>query len=381
MDFGIPEASERLRAELRGLLRSDPVAAELARLAGLPRGHEESELRPLYRLLGEAGVLAVAWPAEHGGRGGGPTDQLVLAEELVRHDVPLPLHSLTIQIVGAFLLAAGSDEQRRRLLPAMARGELLACVLFTEPDAGSDLTALATAAERLDGGGWAISGRKRFSMGASAADVGLCAARTDPAASPYQGIGLFLVPMGDPAVRVRRLDSLPDEAFHEVELDGVRVGDDALVGGPGDGWALIGRMLAGERNGLNYYARGLRWLEDARRRLGAAGEPPADSTLEGLGRHWARLEAGRWLAVRVLQALHEGAPDVTLSALAKWHCSEAAQRAAWWALETLGPAAALREDGAALEAALREAPGATLSAGASEVLLDALAGSGLEAFG
>jgi alkylation response protein AidB-like acyl-CoA dehydrogenase len=377
MDFSIPESSEQLRLEVRRLLSGVPAAELRERMAGC---EGEADVRPLYRLLGASRLLAPAWPVELGGRGGGPTSQLVLAEELVRHGVPLPLHTLTIQIVGAFLLAAGTEAQRLRLLPRMAAGELFACVLLTEPDAGSDLTALATTAERREGG-WALSGRKRYSVETWLADVGLCAARTDPAASPYQGLGLFLVPMRDPAVDVRPLAGLADERFHEVGLNGVRVGEDALVGGPGDGWALISRMLAGERSGLNYYARGLRWLEAARDHLRAAG--PRAGTLEALGRHWARLEASRWLALRVLQGLEEDRADVALSSLAKWHSSESVQQAAWWALETLGLSAAAREGsaGEVLEPALREAPGATLAAGASEVLLDALAGSRLEAFG
>jgi alkylation response protein AidB-like acyl-CoA dehydrogenase len=307
----------------------------------------------------------------------------VLAEEMQRYGIPQALQFITIQIVGAFVLAVGTESQKRRLLPPMARGEQFACVLFTEPEVGSDLAALTTTATPSDDG-WLVNGCKMFNSKSSYTDVGLCAVRTDAAVSRYEGLSLLLVPMRAPGVRIRMIPSLTREAFHVVELENVRVSNDALVGAPGQGWWLVSTLLANERSGLDYYARGMQWLASAREELQRTPADADTSTLEGLGRHWARLEAGRWLALRVLQRLAEGHPDVTQASQAKWYCSEVAQQAGWWVVETLDPLATVWDERtvtANLHQACREAPSLTISGGTSEVLLETVAGARLDRLG
>lgn len=344
---------------------------------GDPRPDAADDPRALYRVLGSEALLAVHWPPEHGGGGCGPDHLAVLVEELARHGVPHALYFLTIEVVGALLLQAGSDEQRRRVLPAMARGEEFACVLFTEPDAGSDLAAVATAARR-EGGGWVLDGHKRFSVLSSWADHGLCLARTGERATPG-AFSVFLVPMRSPGVEVTVLPSSSPEQFHDVELRGVRLGGEALVGAEGQGLSLQATMLTRERSGLDQYARGLRWLELACGEI--RSRPLADDpqVAAGVGRLHARLQAGRLLALRVLHGLAAGDPDVALASLAKVHCSEAAQAVATWVFETLGGDAG---DGPSwVEEAYRMAPGLTVRGGASEVLLEAVAGGHLDGAG
>jgi alkylation response protein AidB-like acyl-CoA dehydrogenase len=381
MDFSFPASSERFREELRRLLASREIEAELVRLR-LREDDIDGDARPLYRLLGEAGVLAPTWPVEYGGRNGRFLDLLVLAEELARAGVPPTLHFLTVQIVGGLILLAGDDEQKRRLLPPMAAGELFACVLFTERDVGSDLASVATRAHR-SARGWIVEGVKTYNLKSSYADFGLCALRTGEGSSRYEGLTLALVPMRARGVRVHPIESLGDEQFHEVELDAVEIADADVIGAPGEGWSLISAMFAGERSGLDYYVRGARWLDLATGAIRGSGRGHEPAVVAAIGRHRARLDAGRWLALDVLQRLEQGRPDVTLASLAKWHCSETSQAIAWWALEVLGSEAVLAgaEGEATVEAALRDAPGMTISGGASEVLLETIAGSRLEALG
>src|SRR6185436_17327449 len=140
----------------------------------------EPDARPLYRELGELGLLAVNWPVEYGGAGLGLIEASIVYEELVRARIPDTLHVNTIQIVGLFILMAGTPEQKAAHLPALARGEHFASVLYTEPGAGSDLGSLTTTATR-DGDGWLLSGVKVFSLKSDLTDLGLCAARKGPA--------------------------------------------------------------------------------------------------------------------------------------------------------------------------------------------------------
>lgn len=382
MDFSLPESSKQLRTELRQLFTSEPVQAQLRNIR-LKADGVDGDPRPLYRLLGEAGVLAINWPREYGGAGGSSIDLTVLAEEMARHEIPHTLHFITIQIVGTFILMAGSQQQKQRLLPAMARGELFTSILLTEPEVGSDLASISTSAEPHRGG-WVINGRKMFNLKSYQADYGLCAAQTNREVGRYQNLSLFLIPMHTPGVQIRTLPSLAGEHFHDVELKDVWVDADAVIGEPGQGWYLLSQMFAGERNGLDYYVRGLHWLEFVRDELRQSPHPDP-SMLEALGRHWAHLDAGRWLALRVLERLEEGNPDVTMASLSKWYCGESAQKIAWWAVESFGSSAIANGDSllgdGLLEQAYREAAGMTISGGASEVLLETIAGSRIDILG
>ncbi|MBB2910391.1 alkylation response protein AidB-like acyl-CoA dehydrogenase [Streptosporangium becharense] len=377
MDFTIPERTGRFRSELAELFGKRSVRDLLARVAAREDGMD-GDVREVFRVLGAAGALAPAWPAEYGGRGGDFTETIALLEELVRYRIPSSLYYISVQIIGSLILQSGTHEQKKTILPRLASGELSACILFTEPDNGSDLAGITTRARR-EGSEWVIDGHKKYNLKTAYADLALCAARIDDAASRYEGITLFLLPMSTPGITVKPIPSMADEQFHDVRLDGVRVTDDAVFGDPGAGWSLITRLFSAERSGLDYYARGLNWMRLSAESLacdGAAG----DAEAAGLARRWARLDASRLLASRVMQRLQDDEPDIIQASLSKWHCSESAQRVAWWALETLGlpmvttfPADADR----ALEAAYREAAGLTISGGASEVLLEVVAGARL----
>jgi len=167
--------------------------------------------------------------------------------------------------------------------------------------------------------------------------------------------------------------------FHDIRFDNVRVGPDAVFGDVGAGWSLITRMFAAERNGLDYYVRARYWLKLSADHLTRDGRRPTEVELTGLARHQARVDASRLLCCRALQSLQDGESDIAQASLAKWHCSETAQGIAWWAFDTLG--LAMLEPGpradSILEPAYREAPGMTISGGASEVLLDIVTGARL----
>jgi alkylation response protein AidB-like acyl-CoA dehydrogenase len=370
------EGLDDLRAEVRQVLGTPAVRAALAAVRA---GGPEPDVRPLYRELAARGLLAVGWPVEYGGRGLGHAQAAAVAEELVRGGVPDMLHVLSIQIVGLFLLQAGSAEQKARLLPELAAARRFATVLYTEPEVGSDLAALRTTAVR-DQDGYLVSGTKVYGLKSGQSDLALCAVRTAPGATKYDGISLMLVDLRAPGVHRSTISSIADERFDHVHLDSVRVSPADLLSGEGEGWSLLTRCLAIERTGLDYSLKAERWYTAA-----VAGLDPAtaDAALVAdVGRHGAAVAAGRLLAWDAIGRLDTDRLDPAVAAMAKYHTSETAQEVATWAalvhgagygLHRLDPTAA-----AVLEAGFREAPGLTISAGTSEIMLEMVASSALD---
>ncbi|MFE6829201.1 acyl-CoA dehydrogenase family protein [Streptomyces sp. NPDC057690] len=372
MDFVFTAAQDAFRKDIRAELAAPGIRAELDRLA--LSGDREPDVRPLYRALGRRGLLAVNWPSQYGGRDTGLVEASIVAEELVRAGVPDTLHVNTIQIVGLFLLLAGSPDLRSRRLPDLAAGRRFASVLYTEPEAGSDLAGLRTTAVReASGDGYLLHGVKAYSLKSDITDLALCAARTGGTGGTedrYQGISLFLVDLHAPGVRRETIPGIADEQFHRVVLDGVRVPAADRVGAEGAGWPLLTSALAIERTGLDYALKAERWYAAA---LDGGLEP--DELVEA-GRYGAAVEAARLLSWRVIGQLAGGldAVDDSLAAAAKLLTSELAQSVAGWTARLPTPAGAPRRHAAGmLEAAYREAPGLTLSAGTSEVMLQIIA--------
>jgi len=200
--------------------------------------------------LAAARWVGIAWPAEYGGRGASPLQVALFNLEYARAGAPQPVNRVGINLVGPTLLAHGSEEQRRRWLPAVLAAEELWCQLYSEPGAGSDLAALATRAEPAEGG-WTLSGQKVWTSYAAFARFGLCLARTagaEPDRARHRGISCLAVDMTAPGVEVRPLVQITGDAeFSEVFLDEVFVPAHHLIGALHGGWAVASTTLAHER--------------------------------------------------------------------------------------------------------------------------------------
>jgi len=220
--------------------------------------------------LHSAGYAVPHWPREWGGglrtRGAARkmsvAEQIVLYQELAAHDAPrLVLAFVGIHHAASTLLAAGTDEQRRRHLPAILDGEIWVQG-FSEPEAGSDLASLRTSARRV-GDCYLVNGQKLWASGGRHADWCLLLARTDPEAPKRKGISYFLLDMTTPGIDVRPIRNAVGEShFCEVFLNDVAIPADNLVGAENEGWQVAQATLAAER--------GLTMLELAER-LGNAG--------------------------------------------------------------------------------------------------------------
>jgi alkylation response protein AidB-like acyl-CoA dehydrogenase len=197
----------------------------------------------------DAGYGALSWPVEVGGRGLPPLYAAAFAGEEARFDTPAmtELFGVTIGLIAPTIAVHGSAEQQDRFVRPLLRTDMLACQLFSEPGAGSDLAGLSTRAVR-DGDEWVITGQKVWTSGAHLAHYGECICRTDPGAPVHQGMTAFLVPLDAPGVEVRPIRQITGgTAFNEVFLDGVRVPDSMRLGAEGDGWKVALTTLANER--------------------------------------------------------------------------------------------------------------------------------------
>src|SRR5581483_6931731 len=194
---------------------------------------EEIEAARAWRALRhKAGLDWISGPEEYGGRGLPPAYERIYADREAAYDVPdQSFFKIGLGIIAPTLLAHAGETVKRRYLPSMFSGERLACQLFSEPAAGSDLASLTTRAVR-DGDGWVVSGQKVWTSGAHLCDLGELLARTDPAAPKHKGISAFLVDLHAPGVEVRPLRQMTGgSSFNEVFLDEVRVPDDHRLAG------------------------------------------------------------------------------------------------------------------------------------------------------
>jgi len=231
----------------------------------------------------------------------------------------------------------GTPEQQRFHLPKMAAGEVLWCQGFSEPDAGSDLASLRTAARSDGAGGWRVDGQKIWTSYAQVADFCILAARTGTQESRHKGVSLFLVPMDRPGIEVRPIESvLGPYHLNEVFFDDVAVHADEILGTENDGWRVIREALAFERIGIARYARADRLLELVRRELGGISGLPT-----GLRARYARAlvhtRVARLMAYEVIGAQAEGTVDDASAAAARIATVLGDQEVAEVLLEAIGP--------------------------------------------
>ncbi|EKF22487.1 acyl-CoA dehydrogenase, C-terminal domain protein [Mycolicibacterium hassiacum DSM 44199] len=290
-----------------------------------------------FATLHSAGFAVPHWPAEWGG-GLSVPQQVVLYQELAAHDAPrLVLAFVGIHHTAATLLAAGTDEQRRRHLPAILDGEIW-CQGFSEPEAGSDLASLRTTARRV-GDHYVVNGQKLWSSGARYADWCLLLARTDPDAPKRKGISFFLLDMKSPGVEVRPIrNAIGDAHFCEIFLNDVEIPAANLVGAENQGWQVAQATLGAER--------GLTMLELAER-LGNAGfrwlvqAAPVDDPVvaDRLAQFETQITALRRLCRKVVEDNENGTAGPADASVVKLYYSELLQRMADFGTELGGLAA------------------------------------------
>jgi alkylation response protein AidB-like acyl-CoA dehydrogenase len=289
--------------------------------------------------LAEAGLAAVTWPREVGGRGLGPIEQVTVNQEISRAQVPGILDVIGIGMLGPCLIAHGTEEQKNRYLGPMLHGDEVWCQLFSEPAAGSDLAAVQTRARETDGGGWTLRGQKVWTTNAQFASFGLLLARTDADVPKHKGLTMFIVPMDAEGVTVRGLRQISGEAeFNEVFFDDLRLDEDAVVGGVGNGWGTALTVLMYERLTIGFGSEN--FGSPARLAETLAGDPAArvdSDARRRLGEVITELLAVRFNGYRALTALARGQIPGPEAGLAKVTMVNAAVAATDLGADVVGP--------------------------------------------
>ncbi|OEJ26386.1 acyl-CoA dehydrogenase [Streptomyces agglomeratus] len=325
MDFAFGVDDDAFRADARAWL-----AAHVGDASG----------REWERELGGGGWIGIGWDdgGAYGGRRAGLTQQVVWAEEYARSRAPARAGHIGENLLAPTLVAYGTEEQKQRFLPAIARGEELWCQGYSEPGAGSDLAGVRTHAVR-DAGTYRVTGQKIWTSLAQDADWCFVLARTGAAkARRHHGLSFLLVPMDQPGrVDVRPIRQMTGTSeFSEVFFDGAVARD--VVGGEGNGWRVAMGLLALER-GVSTLVQQIGFAQELRQvvRLavatGAAGDPVVRARLVRL---WAELHTMRVNALRTLGTSRSGpgAPSVTKLLWGGWH-----QRLGELAVQVRGAAA------------------------------------------
>ena len=266
MDFALTAEQQAFRNEVRKFIEHEfPPEMEVKYrdfFYTQGGGGEQRDFNwEMARKLGAKGWLSLAWPKEYGGRDL-PSFQHILVEELAYHKCP-GWDSVGVGILAPILLRSGNEEQKKRFLPPIARGEVSWCELLSERDAGSDLASLQTKAIE-DGDYFILNGQKCWTGGAHEADWGFILARTDPKVAPkHRGLSLFLLDMKTPGISITPILNMAGEhEFNEVFLDGVRVPKENLVGEKNRGWYVVMEVLDFERSVYPIHAMARRELDD-----------------------------------------------------------------------------------------------------------------------
>jgi len=256
--------------------------------------------------LAVAGLLVPHWPKEHGGEEATPWEHFILGEEMWRVGEPRGPQYYNVNWLGPSIMKFGSPAQKDQHLSLIAAGKAIWCQGFSEPGAGSDLAALRTRADRVDGG-YSITGSKIWTSYASLADYCFLLART---AAGKAGVSVFLVPMKCPGIEVRKIPSVVgDGDIHEVFFTDVFVPEDCRLGGEGQGWEVARYALHYERVGIPRYALARRVLERMVDGLQAAGQFGDSLVRTRAAQAFAACEAARFLIYRVLDQRAKNQPQ------------------------------------------------------------------------
>ncbi len=309
--YDLPPEAAALRGEVRAFLREQlkDMPSRKRALSWSGYGTEFS------KALGARGWIGMTWPKKYGGHERSYAERYVVLEELLAAGAPVSSHWVADRQSGPLLLRFGTEEQRKRFLPGIARGELCFCIGMSEPNSGSDLASVRTRAREVDGG-WRVNGQKIWTSGAHHADVMIALVRTGDEQSRHAGLTQLLIDVkNSEGLTVRPIEDLAGNShFNEVFFDDVFVPDSMVVGRPGDGWKQVGAELAFERSGPERYLSSLRlFLEFLR----VCGDKPTEAEQILIGRMTAEMWTLRQMSLSVMGQLQAGQSPAVEAAIVK----------------------------------------------------------------
>jgi alkylation response protein AidB-like acyl-CoA dehydrogenase len=355
MDLDLTAAQQAFRDEVRAWL-ADNVPRE-----PLPPSHTEEGFeahREWERRLHAAGLAAIHWPQEYGGRDADLLDVALFQEEYMRARAPARINVLALGLAGPTIMAYGTDEQKARWLPRILTCEDIWCQGFSEPGAGSDLANVQTSAVR-DRDAYIVNGQKIWTSLGRFADWIFALVRTDRSATRHAGITFLMIDMHSDGIDVRPITQInEDPGFAEVFFTDVRVPVDNVVGEEHHGWQVAMTTLGYERStGLGTHVRFSQNLRDLVALVRAAGLEHDPTVRDELARHYVETEVYRHHTYRTLTRLaSEGKPGPEAS-LNKLYWSEMEARIFETGLNLLGPLAELTPKAGLMQERLGDAVG------------------------
>ena len=344
MDFRFTADEEAFRREVRQWLEQEIPQRWIELDAGVWEETQESWglAREFQRKLGQKGWLAPAYPKEYGGLELSHMKRLILAEELAYSRAPLSIGvEVTVNWVAPSIMLFGTEEQKRDYATAVAKGDIIFCLGYSEPNAGSDLASLQTRAVEV-GDEYAINGQKTWCSYGHLADYCWLAVRTDPDASRHEGISIFIVDMKTPGISVRPLiNILNRHSFNEVFFDDVRIPKENLVGEKNKGWYQLMIALDFERSSIGYAAGNQRMIEELVqyvKETSRNGEPLAQDPLirNDLAQLVVENEVARMMAYNIAWMFSKGLHPSYESSMSMVFISEVMRRTANAGMRILG---------------------------------------------
>jgi alkylation response protein AidB-like acyl-CoA dehydrogenase len=379
----IPGTYDEYRRELRAFIAAHRPALDWKQRSGMrvpDRAEDVERLRTYARAIYDAGYVSDRFSTERGD----PYEQRIMQQEFAAAGIP---HLLGNPLVAGALTHFGTEEQRAAYLPPMARGDHIWTQLFSEPDAGSDLTGLQTRGTK-DGDDYVIVGQKVWSTWAQWADFGYLLARTEPVEGAG-GISAFILDMHSPGVAVRPLREMTGTTdFNEVFFDEVRVPAANVIGAPGEGWKVAGASLVEERANVGGGGSGRDPVHDlvrAARRHHRGGRPALEDggVRQQIGDLAARARIGRHLGQRMATKAARGQLTPADAPLSKIWFSELNLRIAEAALALQGARSMategdeLSDEDGRWQDAFLYARALTIAGGSNEIMRNLIAERGL----
>ncbi len=306
----LTDEEERLRGEVREFLAEERSRRSFRPGLGMTASHSSD----FTKKLAARGWIGMAIPPKYGGHGRTAVDRFIVVEELLAAGAPLGAHWLADRQYAPMLMLYGTEEQRRRFLPAISAGDCYFSIGMSEPDSGSDLASVRTAAVRVPGG-WSLTGTKIWSSTAHLNHYIVVLCRTTPREEDrHHGLSQLIVDLSSAGVKVNAIPFLDgSHHFNEVVFEDVFVPDDLVLGEVGMGWQQVTSELSYERSGADRFLSSWLLFEAYVAERGQDAVVDADVIGGLVSRYWTI----RQLSLSVARALQEGRAPAIEAAIVK----------------------------------------------------------------
>lgn len=385
MNFTFTQEQDQFRQEIREFLKAELEAGTFSVHSG---GLIERESQEFSQKMARKGWIGLTWPKEHGGQGRAYVEKAILMEELMKVQAPIGYHFLADRQVGPAIIHFGSEWQKEYFLPRIVRADdgMRFCLLFSEPNAGSDLVAVSTTAVK-DGDNYILKGQKVWTSGGHLADYGWLLARTnmDSSIPRHLSCSEFIIDMKSPGITVRPIINMAGKhSFNEVFLDDVRVPKRFLVGQENAGFKQIMAQVDYERAGFERLMQNYPLFEQLKSyvrqiRKSGLGDEFYSWIKDSIAQLEIEFNVGRLLCYYTAWTIDQGKQPTNEAALCKAYCTQYEQRLNDLATRILGLPSQIRGEtkwtafGGDLAESYLWAPSYNLQGGTVEILKNIVA--------